>query len=160
MGVYEGKSFHNGGGSGLGIIRFRFVATGKGQSMRIFSAIRIIENQTKLKCMSCEGEIVSFLLENGPSGPREIIANCKHSPASVFSKLKDLKEMGIIKKENDEIRRQSPYNLEKIFLDSLYEQIGDWDLIVDGISEIMEAEMPDSNEFELMIISGDPKIEH
>lgn len=132
----------------------------KGQSMRIFSAIKVIENQTKLRCMSCEGEIVSFLLENGPSRPREIIANCKHSPVSVFSKLKDLKEMGLVKKENDGFRRQSTYYLEANLLDSLYEQIGDWDLIVDGISEIMDVETPASNEFELMIISGDPKTEH
>lgn len=68
--------------------------------------------------------------------------------------------MGLVKKENDGFRRQSTYYLEANLLNSLYEQIGDWDLIVDGISEIMDVETPASNEFELMIISGDPKTEH
>lgn len=128
--------------------------------MRLFSAIKVIETQFKFKFMSCEGEIVSFLLENGPSRPREIISNCRYSQVSIFSKLKDLSESGWIKKESFKHSRQSLYSLDHNLLDKLYESIGDWDLRIESLVKNIDDDVAAANEPYRISVSDFVEIEH
>jgi len=127
--------------------------------MRLFSAIKLIETQFKFKCMSCEGEIVSFLLENGPSRPREIISNCNYSQVSIFSKLKDLTEGGWIKKESSTHSRQSLYSLDHNLLDKLYGDIGDLDLQIESLVKNIGDDVAAANESYRISVSDFVKIE-
>lgn len=62
----------------------------------MFSLIRSLEDVAKTKIMNCDGEIITFLLENGPSRPSEIISNSRHSHVQVFNKLKELLASGLL----------------------------------------------------------------
>lgn len=103
--------------------------------MRIFSAVKTIEKQIKSKCLSCEGEVITYLLENGPSRPREIIENCIHSPVSIFSKLKILSESGVIVRQYDNRERQVIYYIHQNALDALFDHIGDWGMHIGPIEQ-------------------------
>lgn len=104
--------------------------------MKIFSAIKVLENHAKLKCMSCEGEIVYFLLENGPSRPKQMIEHSRHSPVSIFNKLNDLQEMGIIQKQQDRMQRQTTYYLEQNLLTFIYDNVHGWELDTENMRAI------------------------
>jgi predicted transcriptional regulator len=66
--------------------------------MKLFSALKSIERHVKLRCLSCEGEIITFLLENGPSRPNRIVSCSRYSNIYVYNKLKDLIDNGIVEK--------------------------------------------------------------
>lgn len=125
--------------------------------MKIFSAVKILEKCVRLKCMTCEGEIISFLLENGPSRPRDIILNSKYSAVSVFSKLNDLRDMGFIVKDNSTNPKKSHYNLSNNLLDNIYGDIVDLSLSAVDTGEFVENRVSASNEIERLIISSGNK---
>ena len=88
--------------------------------MKVYSLIRILENKSKCKILSCEGEILTFLLENGPSRPKEIIENCRHTNVAIFTKLNDLCCSGVLKKTSFEFSNITNYSIRQEYLEILY----------------------------------------
>ena len=88
--------------------------------MKIYSIIRTLENRSKCKLLSCEGEILIFLIENGPSRPKEIIENCRHSNVAIFSKLNDLCLSGVLKKTSFESSNIINYSINQEYLERLH----------------------------------------
>jgi len=88
--------------------------------MKIYSMIRTLENRSKCKLLSCEGEILTFLLENGPCRPKEIIENCRHSNVAIYSKLNDLCRSGVLKKTSFEFSNIIKYSINNEYLERLY----------------------------------------
>lgn len=66
--------------------------------MNLFSALKSVEKHVKLRCLSCEGEIITFLLENGPSRANKIVNHSRYSNVHVYNKLRYLTEIGIVQK--------------------------------------------------------------
>lgn len=64
--------------------------------MKLFSAIKSVERICKSKCLSCEGEIITFLFENGPSRSGQIVKYSRHSHVQVYNKIKYLSDQGVI----------------------------------------------------------------
>lgn len=64
--------------------------------MNIFSAMKSVEVIAKSKCLSCEGEIITFLFENGPSRSGQIVKSSRHSHVHVYNKLRDLSNQGVL----------------------------------------------------------------
>lgn len=88
--------------------------------MRIFSAIRILENRSSYKFLSCKGEIITFLFENGPSRPKEIIENCRHTNVAVFVSLDDLCKCGILEKNTVKSSNITYYFFTNDYLERVY----------------------------------------
>lgn len=57
-----------------------------------------IESANNIRMLTCEGALIMFIAENGPSRPRDILLNVKYSSVSTFSKLTRLSDLGIIRK--------------------------------------------------------------
>lgn len=77
----------------------------------MFSLIRSLEYITKTKFMNCDGEIITFLFENGPSRPCEIISYSRHSHVQVFNKLKELTASGLLDRLGENDSRSRLYKL-------------------------------------------------
>jgi predicted transcriptional regulator len=67
--------------------------------MKAMSSIKMIESLAKTRILTCEGEIFSYLVEFGPSRPKDIIKNVSRSQVSVFNKLNEMHESGTLLKE-------------------------------------------------------------
>lgn len=84
--------------------------------MKIFSIIRSLEDVTKTKVLNCDGEIITFLFEKGPSRPSEIISYSRHSSVQVFNKLKEMTAFGIIDKLHEHDGRNRFYKLNEAMI--------------------------------------------
>ena len=89
--------------------------------MQIYSLIRIIENKSKCRLLTCEGEILTFLVEHGPSRPKEIIENCRHTNVAIFSKLNDLCRSGVLEKTSFQPSNITNYSINNEYLQRLYD---------------------------------------
>jgi hypothetical protein len=79
--------------------------------MKALSALKIIQPLVKSRLLTCEGEIISFLIDNGPSRPRNILYSSSYSHVAVFNKLKDMTNDGILKRKNNHPSKMSIYEL-------------------------------------------------
>ena len=89
--------------------------------MNIFSLMKGIEQKTKARCLSSEGEIITYLYEYGPSRPFEIVNASTHSGVNVFSKLSDLCKIGVLERAKKHERARPIYSLSsefKLFIDA------------------------------------------
>jgi len=89
--------------------------------MNIFSLMKGIEQKTKARCLSSEGEIITYLYEYGPSRPFEIVNASTHSGVNVFSKLSDLCKIGVLVRFKKHERARPIYSLTsefKLFIDA------------------------------------------
>jgi predicted transcriptional regulator len=82
-----------------------------GGSMKTFTQIKFVQSLSKFRLLTCEGEIIAYLIENGPSRPRDILRNTRHSQVSVFNKLKQMSESGIIEKDTKDTSKASHYRI-------------------------------------------------
>ena len=64
--------------------------------MKLYTLFKVIEKNLNSRCLSCEGEIIAYLHERGPSRAVEIIIASRHSDVNVFKKLKELKQIGAL----------------------------------------------------------------
>ena len=88
--------------------------------MKIYSLIKILEKKSKCKILSCEGEILTFLLENGPSRPKEIIEHSRHTNVAIFSKLNDLCHSGVLEKKSFDASNIINYSINHKYLEKMY----------------------------------------
>ena len=83
-------------------------------------AIRSLERQIGSRLLTCEGEIILFLIENGPSRSRDILNNVNCSQVSVFNKLKEFKSAHHVNKINLN-NNIHEYEISSNLMNSIYE---------------------------------------
>lgn len=66
--------------------------------MFLLDQLKSVERGINMRFLSCEGEIISFLLKNGPSKPKEIVDASNYSNVHVYNKLKNLVALGVVEK--------------------------------------------------------------
>lgn len=88
----------------------------------IFSLMRSFEEGYKDKLLSCEGEIFTYIIENGPSRPKEIIENSRYSSVSVFLKLNQLCSSGRIIKVSQKQTKTTLYKINDSELERIYQK--------------------------------------
>jgi predicted transcriptional regulator len=71
--------------------------------------------------LTCEGEIIAHLMENGPSRAKDIVDNVRHSRVSVSKKLKEMNTIGLIEKRASESRKATLYAISDCFSTSMSE---------------------------------------
>jgi hypothetical protein len=77
----------------------------------IYRNILDMESANNIRMLTCEGALIMFIAENGPSRPRDILLNVKYSSVSTFSKLTRLSDLGITKKIQLDGSKASLYDL-------------------------------------------------
>ena len=63
-----------------------------------FNKLKSAEKKVNIRLLSCEGEIINFLLTNGPSNPKKIVDSSSYSNVHIYNKLKDLVAFGVVEK--------------------------------------------------------------
>lgn len=87
--------------------------------MKLFTKIKSIEGESKTRILSCDGEIITFLFENGPARPSQIVLKSRHSHVQVFNKLKELNAIGLVDKLTNSAGRETFYALNNKMLQIL-----------------------------------------
>jgi hypothetical protein len=89
--------------------------------MKIFTHIKVVQSLTKSRMLTCEGEIIAYLIENGPSRPRDIVKNSSHSQVSVFNKLKEMSEAGILEKDAVPSIKSANYAINQSIMSRIFD---------------------------------------
>lgn len=84
--------------------------------MSIYDTLRRVEANTKIRCLTCESEIILFLYYNPRSPAGLIFKGSRYSSTSFYGTLRRLSESGVIVCGPDPSdRRYNVYQLRKEF---------------------------------------------
>ena len=87
--------------------------------MPFLNYIRTVESTTSTKLLTCEFEIIIFLLENPNSPPGKMISSINYSNTTFYSTLKKLLTAGIVTCSNSaRDGRSNLYNVAERFLEA------------------------------------------
>lgn len=75
--------------------------------MQLYKVLKEIENKAKVKCLTCEFEIVLCLYDHASMSAGELFRRSRYSSTAFYSTLKRLAQAGLIVGVTDSVDRRS-----------------------------------------------------